>query len=551
MFLLIDNQNTKNTILENVHLKINLGKYDFYYRDREISNVYIDENYFIYHMGIPSFSENDFKLVKREFDKFKDKKDFRWQKGSYLIIFYEKGTQSFWLFRDSWGGVPVYFNNDIPAISDSFTLLISLTNKLYLNQKVICEYLSSSYIVGTETLLKNISALRQFYSLNLTDTRIIIFKTGAFPSLLESIDPNEVLEETEYLISQSIDGLVKSIPNSRKLFVSLSGGTDSSLLVSKMIEKYNSNDFVCGVVEYDNWPKSDLKYFSKVLESYSIAGHVEYIDNASYAKNLEKLLTISKYIYHTFSPSFQGLISSISNIFNSTSYHINGTGPDEALFGFEKSNYDKLIEYNRIPKNKWIDLLLTNLDNFYTNPHTIESIIQEDFNADIYENRALIANEIIDSCKSFTEFQRRYSMLTVTDHHIRMLHHISLVNGYETLFPYCTEELFILFFSIPFNKLNSSSINKIFLKRILSKYFNETFVYRPKIGFHAPSRAYFKDTDGMRKLIERIDFQKFHGIFDINKLMQEINLRISCNEAPMDYLLWTITNLGLFLDLLS
>jgi|GEM_PF-4649861 len=551
MFLLIDNQNTKNTILESTHLTINLGKYDFYYRDREISNVHIDENHFIYHMGIPSFSENEFKLVKREFDKVKDKKDFRWQKGSYLIILYEKGTQSFWLFRDSWGGVPVYFNSDIPAISDSLTLLISLTKELSLNQKVICEYLSSSYIVGTETLLKKISALRQFYSLNLTDTRILIFKTGAFPSLLESIDPNEVLEETEYLISQSIDGLAKSIPNSRKLFISLSGGTDSSLLVSKMIEKYNSNDFICGVVEYDDWPKSDLKYFSKVLERYSITGHVEYIDNASYAKNLEKLIAISKYIYHTFSPSFQGLISSISNIFNSTSYHINGTGPDEALFGFEKSNYDKLIEYNMVPKNKWIDLLLTNLDNFYTNLHTIESIIQEDFNADIYENRALIANEIIDSCKSFTEFQRRYSMLTVTDHHIRMLHHISLVNGYETLFPYCTEELFILFFSIPFDKLNSSSINKIFLKRILSKYFNETFVYRPKIGFHAPSRAYFKDTDGMRKLIERIDFQKFYGIFDINKLMQEINLRISCNEAPMDYLLWTITNLGLFLDLLS
>jgi hypothetical protein len=124
-----------------------------------------------------------------------------------------------------------------------------------------------------------------------------------------------------------------------------------------------------------------------------------------------------------------------------------------------------------------------------------------------------------------------------------MLHHIAGLNGHEIVFPYLTHELFDLSFRAPYYSINDDVSYKNVYKRILMKYFDRDFVYRPKIGFHAPSRRGFREPNGMGALLRQLPRAAYEEFFEPVAIAEEINWRVYSNYAPMDYFLWTSTSL--------
>jgi hypothetical protein len=224
-------------------------------------------------------------------------------------------------------------------------------------------------------------------------------------------------------------------------------------------------------------------------------------------------------------------------------YLINGTGPDEAVIGFETFPLPTMREFDTTPFKDWVDLLLGRLDSFYTPDWIIKRVLKENCYEDPARERRDLAANLLDGCDRFSEFQRRYSKETITDHHVRMLHHIAGLNGHEIVFPYLTHELFDLSFRAPYYSINDDVSYKNVYKRILMKYFDRDFVYRPKIGFHAPSRRGFREPNGMGALLRQLPRAAYEEFFEPVAIAEEINWRVYSNYAPMDYFLWTSTSL--------
>ena len=85
--------------------------------------------------------------------------------------------------------------------------------------------------------------------------------------------------------------------------------------------------------------------------------------------------------------------------------------------------------------------------------------------------------------------QRKLSAETTTEDHLRMFNQNSLNNGIFNLYPYMTDATFSLFFSLHLMFLVLYAI-KIPIKSLLEAFFDNEFIYRPKIGFHNPFNSY-------------------------------------------------------------
>lgn len=519
------------------------GEVYFCYGPNAISCVLENDRYFVYHRGIPALDPKSLNALIQKFDLEKDKRVFRLNKGCSLVLIHDKKTRSLRIYRDAWGTVPVFYFKNADLISDSIDTIMSQVGNPQLNKNAVGEYLASSYVVGEQTLYEKLFSLRPMSMLEKIGTQVRILPNHRYPEIDHKISEAELAHRLEECIDRSTRGISSAIRNSGQIFVSLSGGTDSSLLISKMAEHYGNNDFKCGVVEYVNWHRNDTPYYSYVAKKYALNGNIEQIDNESYAESLLDLTRKGMYAYHTFAPSFHRLLRSTVKMYPKIKFHVNGTGPDEAVIGFEKVSIAAMREFDKTKRSQWAEKLFSEVDYFYTPKEKIAPLLAGSKKQDILERRMSLASDIAQASDSFSEFQRRYAMQTITDHHIKMLYHISLLSGLDTIYPYCTQELFDLLFGVPYYLLNTEKSYKFVFKKILGKYFSQEFVFRPKIGFHAPSRTYFKSEVGLGKIIKELDVDSIKKIGKPKKIKNEINNRLYRDDAPLDYLLWTLTNI--------
>jgi len=520
-----------------------------YYSTDKLINVYCNDSYFMLHRGLPVFDDERFKNIIKLYEKQSKKDKFKLITGSYFLILFDKEENALRIYRDAWGSVPVFYEKERMIISDSISEIVACIPESKLNNKVLCEYLACSYIVGAPTLYSNILALEPRNMLEFKNQDLSTRQNHNYPKFDKDLRINDLVVELEEAIDKSINNIFTAIADPEEFFIALSGGTDSSLLTAKLYEKYDHKKFICGTVHYENWHLNDTEYFRRVIDQYKLDGYIESINNENYANALVDLINSSKYIYHTFSPSFFSLANSINSKYPKIKYQINGTGPDEGIIGFEKIPMAEMLANNNLKKEQWIKFLFEKLDYIYTPPEIIYSIVNE--GGDILSSRMKIANNLLNTCDHFSEFQRRYTFETVTDHHIRMLYHIAQLNNIETIYPYCTQEIFAISFKAPYSELNLNEIYKAVYKRILLKYFGEEFVYRPKIGFHAPSRVYFKEGKGLGAKLSGINLADMQKLFNLEEVKKQINHRLNDKDAILDYLLWTFLNFSLWFIRLS
>jgi asparagine synthetase B (glutamine-hydrolysing) len=555
MFIFINDKNIENKksfqgIADKLCRCVLDDNTSFFYSKNAISNVFDDERFFVYHRGIPVYGQNKFCQLIESYKGTKDKKRYALKNGNYLIVLYDKKEKSLKIYRDAWGTVPVYYYKDGSVISNSIGKIARCIDDAGLNMNAVAEYLASSYVVGSETLYEDIFAIDPLCMLELTDAKIKIHRNQAFPAINHDITEADVIMQLEGHIDKYIKDMASVIEDPKKYFISLSGGTDSSLLVAKLNEVFSKMDFVCGLVEYRNWHRNDTIYFNKVVKKYDLKSHIETVDNESYTASLLNLIDVSRYVWPLFGSSFNQLVKNIANEY-SPSFHINGTGPDEAVIGFERVSIEQMRHYDKIQKNRWVDTLLDKIDYFYTSMQTLSPCIRGKLLKSIKERRRSIAEETVKESEMFSEFQRRYSMQTTTDFHIRMLYDISSLSSMDTLYPYCTQELFDLLFQAPYYLINSADTYKYIFKKVALKYYDHDFVFRPKIGFHSPSRPYFRENKGLGTLIKNVDLGKMENILIPEKVEREISIRLMKDDAPLDYFLWTITTLSLFMNLIK
>ena len=118
-------------------------------------------------------------------------------------------------------------------------------------------------------------------------------------------------------------------------------------------------------------------------------------------------------------------------------------------------------------------------------------------------------------------------------------------------FPFLGERVTDVIFTLPYEVMNYQGIKKYLIKEIASRFYNREFAYREKIGLSVPNRRWFKQRAGLGLyggllLEERTTGRSFYnGAF----LRGELKRRLENDNAPLDYLLWSVLNLELWIRL--
>ncbi len=524
------------------------GTGNFFYRKSAFASHALNAQSFLFHRGFPRMEADVLADLLQKLSEGQNPSEVLRTQGSYLFLLVSLGSGDISIFRDAWGSTPLFYSKDGKIISDLISEVTDNLPKAPLNSTAVAEYLACSYVVGHRTLYENIDALTPRNSLRIHGATVQQVSEHHYPQHTQTISQDDLVPILEKAIDNSVRWVTEAAKNSEKGFISLSGGTDSTLLSVKFSETLRAERFVAGTVDYENWQRNDTPYFSLVADRLKLQKKIETINNAVFSRALENQIAKTAYIYHTFAPSFFSLNASIKAEHENVSFQVNGTGPDEAVIGFEQYSLQEMQAFDALPKSSWVDFLITRIDSFYTPYWTVERIMSASAYSDPAQERRKLAQELLPGAEKFSEFQRRYSKETTTDHHIRMLYDISDAQEIDMIFPYCTQELFEVCFQYSYYSINDHQSYKHVFKKILLKYFETEFVYRPKIGFHAPIDRTFKDDNSLGGLLAKKNLQRYDGYLRPEPLREELEYRLHHKKAPLDYLMWTVLNLLLFID---
>lgn len=223
--------------------------------------------------------------------------------GMWAFCIYDQHTKQIFISRDRYGVKPFYyylddeqfiFASEIPPILDV------LKNKPKPNNQVIFDYLVFNRTDQTEsTFFEEIKKLQHGHIFKIRENNISISKWYDLRRKVEQSEGFQDSNEYRELFSSAIGLRLRSdVP----VGVCLSGGLDSSSIVSVLLKDFN---------------KSDLNTFSAVYDKESYGDESEFIDE--YKSNLQNMFFIH--------PSAETLYADMRNFVRAHGEPVPATGP--------------------------------------------------------------------------------------------------------------------------------------------------------------------------------------------------------------------------------
>lgn len=459
--------------------------------------------------------------------------------GSYVTIL-DAGDGETIIDRDSYAAIPIFYSISPAVVSTDPALLIETCSDLDLDG--VAEYLSAAYMTGGQTIYRHLRFLMPDETIAVRNDHLRIRKKRIFPSE-QPIEAHEARRLLERAIDNSIDDLMSRF--SGPIALNLSGGADSTLLLAKIRERDPERRVVTGTYFHDDWRDDldDWRYAEQAAAAFVAEHQVVKIGNESFCRAHRELVGKSRNVFHTYAAAFYAqnkpLVASLDRgipIFN-------GSGPDESIIGTEKIPIEDLLSLRDLGRDLWIEHLIKRIDYAKIPEQEIGRMLREP-TVGFSSRRAAIAERLSDA-PDFVSFQRRYHAITVLQDHIQELSAVARALDRSIAFPYLTNDIFRIVFSVPFELLNANGIYKSIVKDILSRYMPRAFVHRRKIGFQSPSRPYFKSDRGLGRELSRLLARCASRIVDLDRIRPALEERL-CAELDLfrryDFLEWTVYN---------
>jgi len=223
--------------------------------------------------------------------------------GMWAFCIYDTQTKNIFISRDRYGVKPFYYYLDDEQFifaSEIPPILKILDNKPQPNNQVIFDYLVFNRTDQTElTFFEGIKKLQHGHTLKIKENNISLSKWYDLRRRVEQAEGFKDSSEYRDLFSSAIGLRLRSdVP----VGVCLSGGLDSSSIVSVLLEDFN---------------KSDLNTFSAVYEKGSYGDESEFINE--YSANLKNMFFIH--------PSAETLFYDMSSFVVAHGEPVPATGP--------------------------------------------------------------------------------------------------------------------------------------------------------------------------------------------------------------------------------
>jgi asparagine synthase (glutamine-hydrolysing) len=483
--------------------------------------------------------------------------------GMFAFALWDKDEKKLILARDRIGEKPLYYGWQGKTFLFASELKAFLKHPEFnkeIDREALELYVRNGYVPSTKSIFNGINKLQPgcYLSISINDPINDIIKINKYWDFLNVVkaghdnpfkgNTNEALFVLENLLIKSVSQqMLSDVP----LGAFLSGGTDSSLIVSLMqsISNQPIKTFTIGFEE---------KIYNEAHYAKNIANHLKTDHTELYVSSKEAMEMIPEMslIYdEPFADASQiptFLVSKLAK--KSVSVTLSGDAGDELFGGYDR--YDNTIKtwnkLNRVPysarniiskffpNKSYVEGLLShNIDEFYNYMNSQWKGIN-----DLVVNTK---NHQIESNLVFSEFEIPKERLMINDtlkylpdDILVKVDRAAMANSLETRVPLLNHKIVEFAWSLPLNVRCRDNITKWPLKQILYKYIPEGLLNRPKMGFGIPIgiwlRGPLKEWAENLLSIERLSED---GFFNVSEVRKAWNQHLS-GKYDRHYWLWTI-----------
>ena len=464
---------------------------------------------------------------------------FKKVNGIFAVSIYDKKTNCIYFARDFIGVKPLYYtidSNSFTFSSELKTLVKIQKTNCKLNKKVLNEFLFYKYIVGKETLVKNIYKFDpgKIYKIDLNKKDIKLQEINYYNFKEKKCDDNLNHAKINFkdLFTKSINLQLQSDAN---LGVQLSGGIDSTLITEFALKQKEIKNLFFSF--FKNFKKDEFKYAkyvsNKLKLKFEKIGHTKnFFDN-----------NLNKSIYHLDEPlnhPHSVAIFQISKIAQKkVSVLLTGEGADEIFFGYER--------YRNILNKKTNDLDLIKNGAFLRSKKDLE--LFEKFRSgkfgDPHLNRLNLLNKIdVDNrIKKFQVFETQSHLQSLLLRSDKMM----MANSIEARVPFLDKDIYNYTLNLS-DSIKKNRNQKLILKKILlEEGYSSKFVNRKKIGYIVPFNDWIIKKLKFKKELINENLLNLFNKKDLENLSTQLENNKNIYSNAKMY--WLLKNLSEYIDI--
>ena len=512
----------------------------------EIYN-YIELRKELEELGIQFKTESDTEVLLQSYLYYGEKCVEKFE-GMWSFAIYDRIEHKLFLSRDRFGEKPLYYfeSSDGFYFASEIKALRELSGiKFSINQDKIYSFLVNSHksLYKTKTTFFNDVTEIEFATNYVLKEKVLKKYKYWFPKYdPKVISEDEAVKLTRHYLLKSIKQRLRSdVP----LAFCLSGGVDSSALVSLASKELNYNVTTFSIIDQDK-RYNELENIQHTIRDTGCENHKIFLNpKENYFNRLENLVEYHDSPISTISYLIHSLISEAVSK-RGFRISISGTGADEIFSGyydhfnlhmyemrndFEFDKYvkdwkDKVLKYVRNPYLKQYDLYIKTPSfrkHVFLNSEVFSGFLNVDFNDSFKE-------------EFYSKSVLRNRMLNEMFHEVVpvILHEDDLNSMYysvENRSPYLDKNLFEFIYSVPNRYLVKDGFAKYLLRQSVKDVLNEKVrIDREKRGFNASINSIvdFKNKTDIEYILDD------SNIFDfVNK--NEIEKFIKREEFPNSF----------------
>ncbi|BCD60742.1 MULTISPECIES: asparagine synthase (glutamine-hydrolyzing) [unclassified Nitratiruptor] len=402
--------------------------------------------------------------------------------GMFAIALYDKTTKKLTLIRDRAGVKPLYYYFDgknFIFASELKALLLHPRFQKRIDPKAAALYLQFGFVPTPYSIFKNCHKLPAAHYLEFCDQKVTLKQYWDLPKQKMNIGFEEAKEKTRVLLQRSFEyRMVSDV----EVGVFLSGGIDSSLLVSFLSKKYPLKTFTIG---FEDKRFNEAKIAKETAKRLKTQHYELYF-------GIDELLNLLPTIANIFDEPF-GDSSALPTLLvaklakEHVKVALSADGADE-LFGGYPINFKNYRRFSLYKNLRFIRFLLQGKRKYMTTDDYLEfklatryRIYPDELKEEIFFDE-LKCHELLE-CMFLFDFKH-----FLADDVLVKVDRVTMANSLEAREPYLDHALIEFAFSLPDNLRWHKKILRALLQEELPEISK-----LPKQGFSVPIKYWLRN----------------------------------------------------------
>lgn len=478
--------------------------------------------------GISFHTQSDTEVLL-ELYRLKGMESLQEIRGMFSFAIYNTKSQDLMLVRDPYGIKPLFYkagNDGFSFASELKTLTKFPDFDRQINMNAVVAAINYLWIPGNKSLFTSIKKVPAGHYVHINrEGKEVVKSYYQLPTQIVNLSEEEAIVKLEMTLSQSVQRhLVADVPVSALL----SGGIDSSLIVSMATDSTALSSYSIGINEEDKKVEQmpdDARYARQLAQQLGLDHHEIFI-SPEITKELPHM------VYHLDEPIGDPAAINTYLISKAARDHgckvlLSGMGADELFFGYRRQKaichaqrYQKIPAIMRsiirqtanglpvrmggfgVKPVRWAQRFLSFADYptsyAYMRSYSYydESSMRQLFHPDIeneYQQLVLRHDQLFHSAYKHD----LVNQMCHTDIHMFMQglnltysDRASMAASVELRVPFIDQEVVELAMSLPGSLKYKRQVQKYLLKKAAENHLPDQIIYRPKASFGAPIRRW-------------------------------------------------------------